>query len=543
MKQYQLKEVCNDIIEFLAKSINKDGKFSGRSFYGETFTALSMIMWDKDRYKEEIHKLLQCYSEKDKSKENFHWEFNNYALNKIYMYEDFKAVEKLLFPLRFKGTTCTNWTLLRNVVRLMNGELDSLYEIDDKIDKYQMDNGLIKDDKDVNSFQYHCFMASIIIEIYDLTGNDRYKKCFIKAVDFISNLMLSNGCSIYIGRGQEQLFGYGPLIYIYEVAFNITKNKKYKYFQSKCFSYIMKYKNENGVFPLVLNSKEKNIPCTIDVNNKEFLGWYSYNNYYDYLPFFVFYLIKCYEIFEEIDISENLDSKYNDISCYYDDMYVKYNNGNYSAVMANVGGYWTNDMPIPIISYNKEIITPCYGGEQFGSNLYTIEDIPLPYIKKTNIIFRFNKTLKRKLKEFIKRDFKDIYYFRNELKYILSKIDNDIFKLHGENKYIYHDRIIKFEYNRIVISDKIIFRKKIKVKEFIPINLSFFKVEEIDENNFKIDNNAILRFEDISVNRIFNVVKKGNCALGELEKINLELDYIKFKKESELNFKYSINLI
>jgi hypothetical protein len=48
-------------------------------------------------------------------------------------------------------------------------------------------------------------------------------------------------------------------------------------------------------------------------------------------------------------------------------------------VLAKPGGDWSNGLSMPYLVINGESVLPCYGGEQFGSRLYSPSALSLPY--------------------------------------------------------------------------------------------------------------------------------------------------------------------
>ena len=111
-----------------------------------------------------------------------------------------------------------------------------------KIKRFQLGSGLILDDPGVKSFQYHCFSIAMIGEIYISTNDKIFLKSFSKGIDFILNFILPNGCTLYIGRGQEQSFGYGALIYILSLYFKFFNDTKTISYINIIFNYLQKFK-------------------------------------------------------------------------------------------------------------------------------------------------------------------------------------------------------------------------------------------------------------------------------------------------------------
>lgn len=394
----------NTIASFLKNYLIDKDSFECRSFYGETFS-LALLQRTKLLNREIKTKLLNAYQKLDKNDSQFHWEFNNYALLDYYQNSMDKSIKKYLEPLRFKNTPVTNWTLLRSVSRLLarKDEKLAISEAKNKIKNFQLCSGLILDAKNDKSFQYHCFSMAMIGEIYEHVQDDYFKNSFLKGVDFIRNFILSNGETLYIGRGQNQSFGYGALIYILSLAYKYTNDTSLLGDVEKVKNFLVHHQREDGGFPLVMNGVERTIPKVIDIQDEEFVGWYPYNNYFDYLPFMGFFIAKAEEILRDLDTSK---VEYRIPKEYRNRDFVKIVKTKYEAVISKCNGYWTNEMPIPYIVTKGKNITPCYGGEQFQKSLYSLEGIPLPYCE----------ALKKSIR------WRALSFFRNDVLWIISPL-------------------------------------------------------------------------------------------------------------------------
>jgi len=402
--QHKTKELVDSISIFIINWLKRRDSFECRSFYGESFSLA--LLQRVDKLNTEVkNTLMSSYKGLNKLDSQFHWEFNNYAFLDYYKISNDESVKKFLDPLKFKNTPCTNWTLLRSSARLMAGidiEL-GIKEAKMKIKKFQLSSGLVLDDPGVKSFQYHCFSIGMIGEIYEQTEDEYFKKSFLKGIEFIRHFILSNGEALYIGRGQNQSFGYGALIYILSLAYKFTNDKTLLGDIDKVTDFLIQHQREDGSFPLVMNGVEKSIPKVIDIQNEEFVGWYPYNNYFDYLPFMGFFIAKAHKILKGLNIE---DVQYKKQQKYRDSNFIKVVKPNYEAVISKCGGYWTNDMPIPYVISNGKNLTPCYGGEQFQTSLYSLEGIALPYCDK----------LKKSIR------WRSISFFNDDILWIISPL-------------------------------------------------------------------------------------------------------------------------
>lgn len=376
-----LKNLSEGIAIFIRNYLIDNGSFKYRSFYGESFSFL-LLEQTKFNNLELTSILLNEYDKKNKEGVDFHFEFNNYAFLNILKLTENDEIKKRLYPLRFRNTECTNWTLLRLNTKIQLGvDLEnSISRAKSKISKFQLSSGLILDDKGVKSFQYHCFSMAMIAEIYESTKEVFFLKSFNLGVDFIRNFILPNGKTLYIGRGQEQSFGYGALIYILSLYYKYNNDGSVISELNLIIEYLLKFKLEEGNFPLVMNDLSKELDIDdVDLNKSEFAGWYQYNNYFDYLPFMGVFINKAVKVLNNLELKPKPS---NLLKSYSDSNFKKIVNKKYISIISKSGGYWTNDLTIPLIFSNEKCITPIYGGDQFAYGLPNIKALPLPYFHR-----------------------------------------------------------------------------------------------------------------------------------------------------------------
>ncbi len=385
----RIEQLCTGISRFLSDRV-EEGIDDYRVFYGTSFSLLYFKM--RNELSPSLsEKLIRLIDSADRSDPEFHWEFCNYAL---LHYEALGGVgiSPLIEDLHFKGTPCTNWSLLRACSKLL-GQTDDAYlevaKVMALLRKNQLPSGLITDDLGVNSFQYHCFSASLCAEIYELTDDPEFLDRFEYAVDFIRNFILPNGDTLYIGRGQEQSFGYGTLIFILSKWYAYSSDATVLSDIDSVLKFVEEKVRKDGSLPLIFNGVEREIPKVVNMNDPQFVGWYPYNNFYDYLPFLAVYLERTRQILSKCDLSKFASSQQQD---FIDSQFMKVVMPNYISVVGKPGGYWSNDLNLPYIySFKKRrAITPFFGGEQFQHSLYHYGSLPLPTWKK----FSFRRKLK-----------------------------------------------------------------------------------------------------------------------------------------------------
>jgi hypothetical protein len=509
--------MVNDIIEYLFHNTS-NGAFNGKSYYGEIFFAAALALLDREEYLKEIKTFMNTSFKKNYTKDGVkHWEFVNYAALIIMDKIPDIGVETNFIYGRAKST---NWRLLREVCYLKENKVNNCASVIKILERMQIENGLILDSKKVASFQYHCFSATLLFDIYEKTGNKLVKTYLEKAINFIENFTLSNGDTIMIGRGQEQIFGYGTLIYLYEIAYKITGKSKYMRLQNMVIGRLIE---SSGKIPsLVLNEKEKNSKRDHSINSKDHLGWYSYNNFFDYLPFLLLYLVRTICLHRK-DIIYPVNGKRNCIN-YYDSYFLRFSNKNYDAILACFPGHPSNCQMLPYIISNKKNITPCYGGEmEQGCSLYPMSSLPLPYLEYEDIkmagINDFHFFLKIVKKIFKKKKNENIYYLWENMRYRLKKYSDSKYIMIAKNRIVMHVRSVEFKKSSIEVQDDLSIFRKAGIDNIVVLNIPLYgylcdKKDEISlPGGWKLKIEK--RFEDS-----FEIVENGYCAMGKLCSIN-----------------------
>lgn len=381
-----LENASQAIALYIHDCLLNDHPFKWRSYYAESFSLnlLSMSGLLEKKCKE---KLLIRYERMDKTDPEFHWEFNNYALLCYVRTTNDLSVGKYLTPLHFKNTPCTNWTLLRSNARLLAGaETDrAIKEAKRKIRGYQLRSGLILDDPGVRSFQYHCFSLAMIAEIYGETGDTYFLDSFVRGLNFIRQFVLSNGDTLYVGRGQEQSFGYAALIYALSLGMKYLEDKSINADLRVVSEFVLSFQRKDGSFPLVMNDAAPKTVHEEISRNRNLPGWYPYNNYYDYLAFMGYFLAKSLVVLASVPLQSSIRKN---VMLYQDSDFKKMSTFTYEAVVARAGGYWTNDLAMPYLVSRNHSLMPCYGGEQFAESIYGVEGLPMPFNYYFNISMR-----------------------------------------------------------------------------------------------------------------------------------------------------------
>lgn len=283
-------ESAKKLAGFLEGKISEEVGFPDYGVsWGYAFCAVFANALDRERY----CRLLQCsvaaFNRQDKSDKNYSWEFVVFAAG---ISKNDGGVKGLHVPFRNKGTRVFNWYLLRALNKILCGKFRFWDEIELRLALafFQDSSGLIKDEFRTRSYQYHAFSLFVLCNIFEhLKENDWIKSRIYHGVDFLLRNMMRDGTSLYLGRGQEQIFGYGALLYVLEYCdsrfFRIDHD-----ILNVIASKILSYQRDDGSYPLVLRRRQ---PESADVTfyKDSPAGWYGYNSLYDYLPFLGYCLV------------------------------------------------------------------------------------------------------------------------------------------------------------------------------------------------------------------------------------------------------------
>lgn len=280
------------LIHHLDYVLDEDLGYPDPPSWGYAFTFLASEYFNSESSFSLSQKALKHLILQDKDSPNYSWEFVVYALQVSKKKTSFE-IPKDLDCYREKGTRMFNWFLLRVLNKKLCNEFGFIERIKLWIASkfYQESSGLIVDEFKTRSLQYHAFCLFLLAELlqFDLKI-DWLKEWFIKGVKFSLENVLLDGTAIYIGRGQEQIFGYGALLYALEFCHKRVE-KLDELVLERVSSKLLSFQRKNGSFPLVLRNREPEIEfASFSKDNPP--GWYGYNTLYDYQPFLAYCLLK-----------------------------------------------------------------------------------------------------------------------------------------------------------------------------------------------------------------------------------------------------------
>lgn len=220
---------------------------------------------------------------------NYSWEFVVYAIQQT------KRLLKDDIDLpcdyhRSKGTRMLNWFLLRQLNRGWFNKRPEWTLLKLRLARhlYTDANGLVLDEIRTRSLQYHAFCLFVICELIEQHPDADFLRDWLqRGATFAMKQMLADGTSLWLGRGQEQIFGYGALIYALEYVNRHIHTLPPESLQ-RLQMHVLSFQRADGSFPLILRRREAEAPETTFQAHPS--GWYGYNTLYDYQPFLAYTL-------------------------------------------------------------------------------------------------------------------------------------------------------------------------------------------------------------------------------------------------------------
>lgn len=431
-RRERYRAAARAIGRYLAERQRRDGGFPGPDGYG---VGCSLWLWSCFGV-EFARQLDRAWQRLKADPPKTHGEFNVYAL--LHCRERLGAgpVDALLRRLRFGRRHSANWMLLRSVCRARQGPFlsagRSRAEARAVLLRYAR-RGLICDRPNVRSFAYHAFCGALLADLWRDCRSLWIGKAAVRAARFVAPFVLPNGDALYVGRGQEQIFGYGALLYLLEAGAQLTGERSFEELAERVTRRVLRFQRRDGSLPLVLREGEEAEPWLPDASRP---GWYSYNRYADYLPFLGCMLLKAAEI--DLPPVESVEPPAESPH------FLMHEGGAYTAVVALPGGAATNDLPFPYVCVDGESVFPCYGTE---GDEAAPEAVPLPY----GVL-----------------EGGEVYSPRDQLRYRLQGNE-----LMGESRLLRHVRTFRFRGDGFDCVDSISFRRSCSFESFVPANFLF----------------------------------------------------------------------
>jgi hypothetical protein len=451
----QYEDVATGIARYLAARQRADGAFPGPDHYGLAF---ALLLWSElgapfASAAEAAWRRLEAEPRRD------HGEFNAYALLHLRGREPARA-DHLLQRLRLDGRHSANWMLLRAVCRAMPGRWYSprRARLETRAALLRYGRGaLIHDRAGVRSLTYHAFCGALLADLARLSGDRQAGAAAVRAARFLRPFVLPNGDALYLGRGQQQIFGYGALLYLLEAAAALSGEAEYHACAGRVFGRLLRFRREDGSFPLVLQEDEPPEPWEPEA---PLPGWYSYNRYADYLPFLGWFLWKAGRVPGIQNRESRVTASEAGVTSPLPTLRV-WRTDRYTAVLAAPRGAAANGLPFPYVCAEGESIFPCYGGEGEDEPAATA----LPYGRLANGRW---------------------YAFGEHLRYRLAGAG-----LIGESRLVRHARHFEFQDDGFTCRDEIAFRRRAGFAEFAAAHFLFPNLRPLGGGAFETRRGAV----------------------------------------------------
>jgi hypothetical protein len=438
------EETARAIARYLAERQRPDGGFPGPDHYG---VACSLWLWSRlgDEFAEPVERGLQRL---ERSPAAGHGEFNAYALLHCRDQLGVDRIDALLRRIRFGHRHSANWMLLRSVCRALPGPLLSPRRsalVGRAALLRYAHAGFIADRRGAASLTYHAFCGALLADLWRERERWWAGRAAIEAANVAAQFVLANGDGLYIGRGQQQIFGYGALLYLLEFSAKAARRADLAKTADRVHKRLRRFQRDDGSFPLVLREGEEPEPWRPDPSRP---GWYTYNRYADYLPFLGCMLLKASRTaapaidgVEPVGLPPRAKLT---------------REAGYSAVLTAPGGASTNDLPFPYVCVRGESLFPCYGSEE---DPVDPRSVPLPY----GVLAGGEQCS-----------------FRRMLSYRLTEHG-----LLGDSRAVRHIRRFEFAADGFTCCDEIMFRRRCRFTEFVPANFLFRSLHELGGGEFE----------------------------------------------------------
>ena len=375
------------IARFLAKHQSAEGRFAARDFYGRAFSALLWSRYGSEFARPISRSIATIIDEQAKPlPAYYHFEFIRYALIKLFMGRpDLGEIKDVLPRELYGGTRVANWTLLRAFCRFHSASrierAKAAAEVAVVRRWFSDKSGLIEDQKGAYTMQYHAFCTALLGELLagPMKDSPSTRHWFGRCIDAFSDLVLPGGQCNYIGRGSLQTFGYAAgMLALAHGCRNLERGCHWEK-AVQILALIEGYQDKDGSLPLVLRDIPEGTPETFDLKDPGYAGWWSYNNYYDYLPFTGAMLRLASEIFSVCQFSHAKEQVRPIGTKRLGTSIVKVERQGYTAVFTLPNRkLWAASLPVPYVEIAGKYPFPCYGGEQQRESIYSERGVPLP---------------------------------------------------------------------------------------------------------------------------------------------------------------------
>ena len=300
-----------------------DGNITGTHYATTHFALLGAIIYQFNNDKQILERIKQAIQFHIRTSRDeyvfdswmYHWDFQNYAFLETYrlLKDKLDENELLLWKKTIRRSRentknrLTNWVAMRAYVALLkynlfNSHFERIkyYYRKKELNKSRLADGCYDDYLNSSRvIQYHIYTVALLHRMYLIANDENILRDFVQGIDYFIHFIDDDGCFNYLGRGQEQIFGYGAALYSLEAA-KITNPQKagiYQYYINRIWEHLSAYKAEDGYFPLVLNKRKI----------EEKYGWYDYHHLTVYNAFLGVWL-GLTELLKPVDVREEKPS-------------------------------------------------------------------------------------------------------------------------------------------------------------------------------------------------------------------------------------------
>lgn len=252
--------------------------------WGYAMTALFAVQCEPRSPSDLLTKACAHLGQQDTRSPEYSWEFVVHAMQKARRV----AAASVSLPQlehRAKGTRMFNWFLLRQANRgwFSTSRWWTLVKLRVARALYTTRDGFIQDELRTRSLQYHAFCLYVLCELVQQHPRvDFLKDWLVNGVRFSVQHLLPNGSALWLGRGQEQIFGYAALTSAMEFVHARLEPVPMHALQ-RVQERLLGFQRQDGSFPLVLRGRQPEPEAACGADGLP--GWYGYNTLYDYLPF------------------------------------------------------------------------------------------------------------------------------------------------------------------------------------------------------------------------------------------------------------------
>ncbi|NBD19544.1 hypothetical protein GTZ97_02500 [Aquabacterium fontiphilum] len=269
---------------FLDAQLDPVGGYPDKVTWGYAMTALFAVRMSPDSPGSLADKACDHLARQDVGSAEYSWEFVVHAMQNARNTAS-SAMPLPLLAHRAKGTRMFNWFLLRQANRgwFPTARWWTLFKLRLARAIYTTPDGFIQDELLTRSLQYHAFCLYVLCELVQQYPKAGFLKAWlVDGVRFSVKHLLPDGSALWLGRGQEQIFGYAALIRAMEFVharLEPVPSPALLQVQERLLS----FQRADGSFPLVLRRRQPEPETARSADAPP--GWYGYNTLYDYLPF------------------------------------------------------------------------------------------------------------------------------------------------------------------------------------------------------------------------------------------------------------------